>query len=116
MAGADDRLDLFRGSRKRDDLGHGPMSGQPVALVDAELFGLREDVIAAERAPELGDECGVDSHLAESRDSLYGAQNSSNAPGSAGRASTSTTSPSSIRKRRTWSSSMVRPRRVPRAR
>ena len=112
VARADDRLHLLGRRGQCDELGDRAVPGQPVALVDAELLELRDDVLAPERAPQLLDEGRVDPHACQ----LYGDQNSSNAAGSLGSASTSRTSPSSMRKSRSWSSSSVRPWRVPRAR
>ena len=43
------------------------MPGQPVALVDAELLRLGDDVLCAERRPQLGDEGGGQAHTVESR-------------------------------------------------
>ncbi len=109
---ANDRLHLFGRPGQRDELGDRSVPGQPVALVHAELLELRDDVLVSERTAQLLDEGRVDPHACQ----LYGAQNSSNAAGSLGSASTSRTSPSSMRKSRSWSSSSVRPWRLPRAR
>ena len=109
---AHDGLHFFGRPGKRNELRDSAVPGEPVALVHAELLELRDDVLSPECAPKLLDESRVDLHVRQ----LYGAQNSSNAAGSLGSASTSRTSPSSMRKSRSWSSSSVRPWRVPRAR
>ncbi len=56
VAGAEDRLHLLRRARKNDELRDRAMPGQPVALVRPELLQLRDDVVAAERTAQLGDE------------------------------------------------------------
>ena len=52
---------------KDDELGDGAVPGEPVALVDAELLRLGDDVRGAERRPQLGDEGGGQAHAIESR-------------------------------------------------
>ena len=64
MAGAQHRLDVLRRSGKGDELGNGSVARQPVALVDAKLLRLGDDVLAPERAPQLVDEGGREGHAA----------------------------------------------------
>ena len=45
------RLDVLGRSGKNDELGDGAVPGEPVALVDAELLRLGDDVGGAERRP-----------------------------------------------------------------
>ena len=45
------RLDVLGRSGKDDELGDGAVPGEPVALVDAELLRLGDDVGGAERLP-----------------------------------------------------------------
>ena len=52
---------------RHDELGDGAVPGEPVALVDAELLRLGDDVLGAERLPQLGDEGGGQAHAIESR-------------------------------------------------
>ena len=56
MARAQDDLNVLGRTGKDDELGDRPVPGQPVALVDAELLGLRDDVLCPERCLQLGDE------------------------------------------------------------
>ena len=57
-------LDVLRRAGQDDELRHRAMSGQAVALVDAELLGLGDDVLGAERRLQLGDEGGGQAHTA----------------------------------------------------
>ena len=67
MAGADDGLHVLGRAGQDDELRHGPVPGQPVALVDAELLRLGDDVLGPERAPELGHEVVRQGHAASVR-------------------------------------------------
>ncbi len=51
MTCAKHRLDVLGRSGQDDELGDGAVPGQPVALVDAELLRLGDDVRGAERLP-----------------------------------------------------------------
>ena len=57
-------LDILRRARKDDKLRHRAVPGQTVALVDAELLGLGDDMLGAERRLQLGDEGGGQAHTA----------------------------------------------------
>ena len=50
VARAEDGLHLLRRAGQDDELGNRAMPGEAVALVDAELLRLRDDVLVAERA------------------------------------------------------------------
>jgi hypothetical protein len=56
VACADDDLDVLRRAGKHDELRHGSMAREAVALVDPELLGLGDDVLGAERGAQLADE------------------------------------------------------------
>ena len=58
-------LDVLGRAGQDDELGHRAVSREPVALVDAELLRLREDVLRAQRRAQLVDECGGQAHVAE---------------------------------------------------
>ena len=105
VTGTYDCLDLLGRVREDDELRDRAVSGQPVAFVDPQLLRLGDDVPGAYRPLKLGEQRLV-----------HGAQNASKASGSLGSARTSCTSPSAMRKRRTWSSASSRPPRRPRAR
>jgi hypothetical protein len=64
--GADDRLHLLGRARQRYELGDRAVPGQAVALVDAQLLRLREDVLRAHDAAKLGREGTRERHRGES--------------------------------------------------
>src|SRR5207244_708470 len=62
MAGPDHRLDLLRRAGEDDELRHGAVAGQPVALVHAKLLGLDDHVAAAQRLPQFVPEAVRETH------------------------------------------------------
>ncbi len=61
-AGPQHRLHVLRRAGEHDELGNGAMPREAVALVDPELLRLGDDMLGAERSPQLGDEGGGQAH------------------------------------------------------
>ena len=65
-ADPDDRLHLGRRAGEHDESRHGTPARKPVAVVHAQLLGLREHVVGTDDRPELGGDTGREGHSRES--------------------------------------------------